>query len=63
MFFEVSCQATAHPPILITGIVQISRGLLLRHAEKIHLIQRGNQARDIAAENAVEIDGPISVIS
>ena len=65
MFFDVSSQPTAEPPKLktIAGVTQILRGLVRRHSEKIHFIQRGNDSRSVAAKFAVEIHGMITFIS
>ena len=65
MFFDVSRQPAAEPPKLktIAGVTQILRGLLRRHSEKIHFIQRGNDGRPVASKFAMEIDGMITFIS
>ena len=65
MSLEVSRQPAAEPSklITITGVTQVLRGLLWRHSQKIHFIQRGDNIRPVAAESAMEIDGVITCVS
>jgi len=62
--FEIPRQPATEPSILetITGLTQILLGLLRRHPEKIHFVQRGNDSGPIAAQFAVEIHGMLLLI-
>lgn len=64
MVSQVSGQSTAEPTELktIAYIMQILHGLRLRHPQKIHFIERGNNGGPIAPELAMEIDGMIAPI-
>jgi hypothetical protein len=43
--------------------MQVSQGVLRRHSKKIHLIQRGNKTRPVAAESAMKINGMVPFVS
>src|SRR6266404_8994953 len=62
MLSEISLEPVTNPAILITLRIHISQSVLLRHPQKVHLVQCRNQVRPVAAESAMKIDGVVTFI-
>src|SRR6266852_5078967 len=62
MLSEVFFEPVTHPSILITLLIHISQSVLLRHPQKVHLVQCRNQVRPVAAESAMKIDGMVTFV-